>query len=81
MAQPSWDPLTTLVLAQFHFTNVVGLRAEHGDITDFIRKLRLNPDEMEILGNGKQRKSYLHVKEFDRRIFRYYAHARKSWKR
>lgn len=45
------------------FANVVGARAKHGVIVDFIRKLRRNPRELEILGDGRQRKSYLHVKD------------------
>jgi len=45
------------------FANVVGSRAKHGVIVDFIRKLRQNPEELEILGDGKQKKSYLHVKD------------------
>ncbi|MGQ9640608.1 MAG: NAD-dependent epimerase/dehydratase family protein [Candidatus Bathycorpusculaceae bacterium] len=45
------------------FANVVGARAKHGVIVDFIRKLRQNAEELEILGDGKQKKSYLHVKD------------------
>lgn len=45
------------------FANVVGSRAKHGVILDFIKKLRQNPHELEILGDGKQKKSYLHVKD------------------
>ena len=45
------------------FANVVGTRAKHGVIIDFIRKLRQNPEELEILGDGKQKKSYLHVND------------------
>ncbi len=43
------------------YANVVGRRSTHGIIFDFIRKLKLNPRELEILGDGKQKKSYLHV--------------------
>jgi UDP-glucose 4-epimerase len=45
------------------FANVVGQRAGHGVIWDFIQKLRRNPTELEILGDGTQRKSYLHVRD------------------
>jgi UDP-glucose 4-epimerase len=41
--------------------NVVGPRSRHGVIYDFIQKLRRNPRELEILGDGTQRKSYLYV--------------------
>jgi UDP-glucose 4-epimerase len=47
----------------FRFANIVGERSGHGVITDFIRKLRKNPAELEILGDGKQAKSYLEVHE------------------
>ena len=47
----------------FRFANIVGERGTHGVIVDFIRKLRDNPHELEILGSGKQRKSYLEVKD------------------
>jgi len=47
----------------YRFANIVGERSGHGVITDFIRKLRENPAELEILGDGKQVKSYLEVHE------------------
>jgi len=45
----------------YRFANVVGIRGTHGVIVDFIDKLRKNPKELEILGDGKQQKPYLHV--------------------
>jgi UDP-glucose 4-epimerase len=45
------------------FANVVGARSKHGVIVDFIEKLNSNPEELEILGDGRQKKSYLHVKD------------------
>jgi len=45
----------------FRFANIIGSRSGHGVITDFIRKLEANPHELEILGDGKQTKSYLEV--------------------
>lgn len=47
----------------FRFANVVGRRATHGVIFDFINKLRKSPNELEILGSGNQRKPYLYVKD------------------
>jgi UDP-glucose 4-epimerase len=47
----------------FRFANIIGDRGTHGIIVDFIEKLRRNPHELEILGDGKQSKSYLHVRE------------------
>jgi len=48
---------------QFRFANIIGARSGHGVITDFVRKLRENSRELEILGDGKQTKSYLEVHE------------------
>lgn len=45
------------------FPNVVGERATHGVIYDFIKKLKANSDELEVLGNGEQYKPYLYVKD------------------
>lgn len=45
------------------FPNVVGERATHGVIFDFIKKLKNNPLELEVLGNGEQIKPYLYVKD------------------
>ena len=47
----------------FRFANIVGPRQTHGVIVDFIEKLRRNPNELEILGDGSQNKSYLWVKD------------------
>ena len=41
----------------FRFANIVGKNSTHGVIFDFINKLRKNPQELEILGDGTQRKS------------------------
>ncbi len=45
------------------FPNVVGERATHGAIYDFIKKLKKNPLELEVLGDGTQIKPYLYVKD------------------
>jgi len=47
----------------FRFANVVGVRATHGVIFDFINKLKQNPKELEILGDGNQEKPYIHVED------------------
>jgi UDP-glucose 4-epimerase len=43
------------------FPNVVGHRLTHGAIYDFIAKLKRDPKELEILGDGNQEKPYIHV--------------------
>jgi UDP-glucose 4-epimerase len=57
----SYSQLLPLRVVIFRFANVVGLRARHGVLYDFIMKLRENPRRLEVLGNGTQTKSYLHI--------------------
>ena len=45
----------------YRFVNIIGKRATHGIVVDFYRKLKKNPYELEVLGNGKQSKPYLEV--------------------
>jgi UDP-glucose 4-epimerase len=47
----------------FRFANVVGERCRRGVIWDFTHKLQKNSLELEILGDGKQSKEYLHVED------------------
>jgi|ECHvirMinimDraft_2_1075157.scaffolds.fasta_scaffold05612_1 UDP-glucose 4-epimerase len=52
--------IPTLVL---RLANIIGGRTSHGVVVDFISKLRTNPSILEILGDGRQRKSYLYVQD------------------
>ncbi|RLB46338.1 MAG: hypothetical protein DRI90_27450 [Deltaproteobacteria bacterium] len=47
----------------YRFGNVVGARGTHGAALDFLRKLSKSPTELEVLGDGRQAKPYLHVKD------------------
>lgn len=47
----------------YRLANVIGRNGTHGVIVDFIEKLENNPNELEILGDGRQKKSYLIVEE------------------
>lgn len=47
----------------FRFVGVIGARHSHGVIFDFIKKLKNNPDELEIIGNGEQLKSFLYLED------------------
>jgi UDP-glucose 4-epimerase len=47
----------------FRFVSILGERYTHGHIFDFYRQLKQHPNELSILGNGKQRKSYLYVQD------------------
>ncbi|RLF23833.1 MAG: UDP-glucose 4-epimerase [Thermoprotei archaeon] len=58
--------------------NIVGPRLTHGVIYDFINKLKKDPRKLEILGDGTQRKSYLHVYDCVKAILHLYeVHKRK----
>jgi len=57
----SYCEMFDLRCSAFRFANVVGARQTHGVGYDFIRKLRENPRELSILGDGSQSKSYLYV--------------------
>jgi len=45
----------------FRFVSILGPRYTHGHVFDFYRKLLDDPTHLPVLGNGRQRKSYLHV--------------------
>lgn len=47
----------------FRFVSILGPRYTHGHVFDFYKKLLRDPDRIEVLGNGRQRKSYLHVSD------------------
>jgi UDP-glucose 4-epimerase len=47
----------------FRFVSILGERYTHGHVFDFYQKLLDDPDSIEVLGNGRQRKSYLHVQD------------------
>jgi UDP-glucose 4-epimerase len=60
----------------FRFVSWIGARYTHGVIFDFIKKLHANRHTLEILGDGKQRKSYLDVTDGTNGIFYAIHHAR-----
>jgi UDP-glucose 4-epimerase len=45
----------------FRFVSLLGPRYTHGHVIDFWRKLRRDPTRLDVLGDGRQKKSYLHV--------------------
>jgi UDP-glucose 4-epimerase len=48
----------------FRFANILGPRLQPGSVVvDFIQKLQETPERLEILGDGRQEKSYLHVED------------------
>jgi UDP-glucose 4-epimerase len=47
----------------FRFVSILGERYSHGHVFDFLHKLKADPTQIEVLGNGRQRKSYLYVQD------------------
>ena len=47
----------------FRFVSILGERYTHGHVLDFYRQLKAHPGYLDVLGNGRQRKSYLYVKD------------------
>ncbi|HVS32419.1 MAG TPA: NAD-dependent epimerase/dehydratase family protein [Thermoanaerobaculia bacterium] len=60
----------------FRFGNVVGPNPTHGVIYDFVKRLRENPGELRVLGDGSQAKPYVYVEEVLDGIEYGYHHAR-----
>lgn len=47
----------------FRFVSILGERYTHGHVFDFYQKLKIDPSHLFVLGNGKQRKSYLYIQD------------------
>jgi len=62
----------------YRFANIVGPRSTHGVIYDFIMKLKNNPRELEILGDGTQKKSYLYIEDCVDAIIYGYEHRKED---
>ena len=47
----------------FRFVSILGERYTHGHVFDFHKQLKADPTQLRVLGNGKQRKSYLYIQD------------------
>ncbi len=47
----------------FRFVSILGERYTHGHVLDFYKQLLSHPDRLHVLGDGRQRKSYLYVQD------------------
>jgi UDP-glucose 4-epimerase len=59
----------------FRFVSILGERYSHGHVFDFCKRLGENPHVLTVLGDGEQRKSYLHVQDCIDAIFVALEHA------
>ena len=57
----AYSKLYSIKAVIVRYANVVGPRLRHGVIWDFIMKLREDPNQLEILGDGKQEKGYIYI--------------------
>ncbi len=53
----------------FRFVSILGERYSHGHVFDFYKQLQADPKQLKVLGNGRQRKSYLYVQDCIDAIF------------
>jgi UDP-glucose 4-epimerase len=65
----AYSHLSNMRAAIFRFANVIGPHQTHGVGYDFIRKLRNDPAHLQVLGDGRQSKSYIHVEDVIGAIF------------
>ena len=63
MYMRSYSNLYGIKCLSLRYANIIGPKSTHGITYDFYNKLKKNPKELEILGDGNQKKSYLHVKD------------------
>jgi UDP-glucose 4-epimerase len=47
----------------FRFVSILGERYPHGHVFDFYKQLRTHPEQLDVLGNGHQKKSYLYIQD------------------
>ncbi|MBO7520038.1 MAG: NAD-dependent epimerase/dehydratase family protein [Clostridia bacterium] len=66
----SYVSMCDMSVVIFRFPNVIGPRLTHGVVFDFVKRLKENPKELTILGNGKQCKPYIYVLDLVEAIIR-----------
>lgn len=59
----SYSSLYSMQITSIRLGNIFGPRSTHGVMYDFYRKLKKNPKELVILGDGKQTKTYLYISD------------------
>jgi len=72
----AYASLFDMTVWMFRLPNVVGARLTHGCVYDFVERLRKDPTQLLILGDGNQRKPYAHVKDVIDAMMLAWEHAR-----
>ena len=60
------------------FVSILGERYSHGHVFDFYKQLLEHPDRLKVLGDGTQRKSYLHIKDCINAMIHIWKHREKN---
>jgi UDP-glucose 4-epimerase len=68
----SYCAMFGLKASVFRFGNVVGGRQTHGVAYDFLRKLRADPSQLDVMGNGHQSKPYIDIEDVVEAMFTAY---------
>ncbi|MHA1303248.1 MAG: SDR family NAD(P)-dependent oxidoreductase, partial [Candidatus Heimdallarchaeaceae archaeon] len=75
----SYSSLYSLNIVSLRLGNIFGPRSTHGVMYDFYHKLKKNPRELEILGDGKQTKTYLYIDDAIEAFFLLYNNIQKKF--
>lgn len=67
----AYSYMNQMSVLMFRFPNVIGPRLTHGVVYDFVHKLKANPKELTILGDGKQCKPFIFVLDLVDAIMRF----------
>lgn len=67
----AYSHMNELDVLIFRFPNVIGPRLTHGVIFDFMKRLKEDPTQLRILGDGTQSKPYIYVKDLTEAIIRF----------
>ena len=67
----AYSYMNDLSVLVFRFPNVIGPRLTHGVIFDFVKRLKEDPTQLRILGDGTQSKPYMHVYDLVKGIMQF----------
>lgn len=67
----AYSSMNDMQILIFRFPNVIGPRLTHGVIFDFVKRLKEDPSQLRILGDGQQSKPYLYVADLIRAIMQF----------
>ena len=75
----AWAHTYDIQAVVFRFVGIIGGRMDHGVVHDFVRKLQKDPTQLEILGDGTQRRSFVLVDDCVEAMLYAFAKAEKNY--